>query len=120
MNWKPSLFKKVFAVASIPVATLVVLSLFSGCKREQPAAQQPSPQVKQDSMHASQTSADQPAAATVAVEQTTCPVMDGNPIDKNIFVEYKGKKVYFCCKACPEKFLANPEKYVSKLPQFKP
>ena len=49
--------------------------------------------------------------------QKTCPVM-GSPIDKNIFVEYKGKKVYFCCKACPEKFLADPNKYIAKLPQF--
>ncbi|MBN2129962.1 MAG: YHS domain-containing protein, partial [Sedimentisphaerales bacterium] len=59
-----------------------------------------------------------PQVETVAGEQTTCPVMDGNPIDKNIYVEYKGKKVYFCCKACVEKFKADPEKYVSKLPQF--
>ncbi|MBN1795110.1 MAG: YHS domain-containing protein [Sedimentisphaerales bacterium] len=52
-------------------------------------------------------------------EQKTCPIMDGNPIDKNIFVEYKGKKVYFCCAGCKEKFEADPGKYVSKLPQFK-
>ena len=44
--------------------------------------------------------------------------MEGNPINPNIFVEYKGKKVYFCCKACPEKFLADPNKYIAKLPQF--
>jgi YHS domain-containing protein len=57
----------------------------------------------------------QPAAQVA--EQTTCPVM-GGAIDKTIFVEYKGKKVYFCCKDCVEKFQADPEKYVSKLPQF--
>ena len=51
------------------------------------------------------------------VEQTTCPVMDG-PINKDIYVEYKGKKVYFCCPGCQEKFKAEPEKYLSKLPQF--
>lgn len=50
-------------------------------------------------------------------EQTLCPVM-GNPIDKNVFVEYEGKKVYFCCPGCIEKFQAEPEKYLSKLPQF--
>ncbi len=55
-------------------------------------------------------------AATV-VEQTTCPVMDG-PINKNLYVKYKGKKVYFCCPGCQEKFKAEPEKYLSKLPQF--
>jgi YHS domain-containing protein len=52
------------------------------------------------------------------IEQTTCPIM-GMAIDKNIFVEYKGKKVYFCCAACKEKFEAEPEKYLAKLPQFK-
>ncbi len=36
-------------------------------------------------------------AAAAEIEQTMCPVMDGNKIDKNVFVEYKGKKVYFCC-----------------------
>jgi YHS domain-containing protein len=52
------------------------------------------------------------------IQQTTCPVMEGNKIDKNVFVEYKGKKVYFCCPACKEKFNQDPEKYISKLPQF--
>ena len=56
--------------------------------------------------------------ATEAIEQTTCPVMDGNKIDKNVFIEYEGKKVYFCCPDCIEKFKADPEKYIAKLPQF--
>jgi YHS domain-containing protein len=56
--------------------------------------------------------------AEAAVEQTLCPVM-GNPINKDVFVEYKGKKVYFCCPGCDEKFTADPEKYLDKLPQFK-
>ncbi len=52
------------------------------------------------------------------IEQTLCPVM-GNPINKDIFVEYKGRKVYFCCDGCDDMFLENPEKYLDKLPQFK-
>jgi YHS domain-containing protein len=48
-----------------------------------------------------------------AVEQTTCPVM-GNPINKDIFVEYNGKKVYFCCEQCKAEFLKAPEKYPLK------
>jgi len=61
----------------------------------------------------------EPAASTPAgtIEQTICPVMAG-PIDKNIFVEYQGKKVYFCCEECKGKFEQEPEKYLSKLPQF--
>jgi Cu(I)/Ag(I) efflux system membrane fusion protein len=50
-------------------------------------------------------------------EQTLCPVM-GGPINKEVFVEYKGKKVYFCCGGCDDLFLKEPEKYLPKLPQF--
>lgn len=60
-----------------------------------------------------------PPAQSGQIEQTTCPVMDGNPIDKNVFVEYKGKRVYFCCADCKAEFEADPEKYLDKLPQFK-
>lgn len=51
------------------------------------------------------------------VEQKICPIM-GAPINKDLYVEYRGKKVYFCCNSCQEKFKAEPEKYLSKLPQF--
>ncbi len=50
--------------------------------------------------------------------QTQCPVMSGE-IKKDIFVEYKGQKVYFCCPPCKKDFNADPEKYITKLPQFK-
>ncbi|MHC4084667.1 MAG: heavy metal-binding domain-containing protein [Planctomycetota bacterium] len=53
-----------------------------------------------------------------AAEQTMCPIM-GMAIDKKVFVEYKGKKVYFCCPGCEDKFEKEPAKYVAKLPQFK-
>ena len=55
--------------------------------------------------------------AAEAIEQTMCPVMEG-AINKELFAEYKGKKVYFCCPGCEEQFLKEPEKYLSKLPQF--
>ena len=55
---------------------------------------------------------------TSAVAQTTCPIM-GNAIDKTVFTEYQGQKVYFCCAGCIDKFKAEPEKYVKDLPQFK-
>ena len=52
-----------------------------------------------------------------AAEQTTCPIMVGK-INKAIFIEYQGKKVYFCCDGCQDKFNEAPEQYVAKLPQF--
>ncbi len=57
-------------------------------------------------------------AKTIAAEQTVCPVMKG-PIDKSVFVEYEGKKVYFCCPSCKAEFEKDPAKYIKDLPQFK-
>ena len=50
--------------------------------------------------------------------QTKCPV-SGKPIDPEKTVEYKGKKVYFCCPNCPAAFEKDPEKFADKLPQLK-
>jgi len=65
--------------------------------------------------------AQEPAADAKAgqeVVQSTCPVMLGNKIDPNIYTEYRGKKVYFCCAKCKAAFEANPERYLDRLPQF--
>ena len=50
-------------------------------------------------------------------EQTDCPIM-GMAVDKSVYTEYKGKKVYFCCAGCINTFKEDPKKYLSKLPQF--
>ena len=52
-----------------------------------------------------------------AIEQTTCPIL-GGAINKDIYTEHKGKKVYFCCPACKPEFEKDPNKYISQLPQF--
>ncbi len=52
------------------------------------------------------------------VVQKTCPVMKEKEIDPKIFIEYEGKKVYFCCPGCRAAFLKTPEKYLDRLPQF--
>ncbi len=80
---------------------LVGLIVLDGCKKSEPAAPPESEEV-----------------ASAEIEQTICPVMEG-AINKNLFTEYKGKKVYFCCAGCKEKFEKEPEKYIAKLPQFK-
>ena len=49
-----------------------------------------------------------------AKAQTLCPVM-GNKIDKNYYIDYQGKRIYFCCEACPKAFRADPQKYMKKL-----
>jgi len=99
MNGKMKKFSIVFLLAGLLLVTLLVLH---GCKKSEPAA----------------APAETKEVASAVIEQTTCPVM-GGAINKDIFVEYEGKKVYFCCAGCETKFKADPEKYIAKLPQFK-
>jgi len=98
MDGKMKQFKTIILSASLLLVGLFVLN---GCKKSEPAAPVEAEEV-----------------ASAAIEQKTCPVM-GGAINKDIFVEYKGKKVYFCCAGCETKFKADPEKYIAKLPQFK-
>jgi YHS domain-containing protein len=101
----------------------VVLALgLIGCKKKQsPAMPAKETTMKGMQMQAAKTAEDTNKTATTAAaastEQTLCPVT-GDKIDKNVFVEYKGKKVYFCCAMCKGQFEKDPEKYIAKLPQF--
>ncbi len=54
-------------------------------------------------------------SAAVTDGNTTCPVMEGDAVDPEIFTTYKGRKVYFCCDDCVEKFKRDPEAYFSKV-----
>jgi len=97
MDSKKKQFKPIILLASL---LLVALFVLNGCKKSEPAEPTETKEV-----------------ASAAIEQIICPVMSG-PINKDIFTEYKGKKVYFCCAGCKEKFEKEPEKYLAKLPQF--
>lgn len=114
---------------SIAIGTMLVVAavlsvgllVLNGCKKSEPAPSETSSNTMQGMQgmqeHAAMTT-EEAAKAAAAGEQTICPVT-GNPIAKDVFVEYEGKKVYFCCPDCIAKFNADPEKYIAKLPQFK-
>lgn len=74
--------------------------LFTGCKKKSELA-----------------TAETKVIVPQTIEQKICPVTEG-PINKEIYTEYKGKKVYFCCPGCKERFEKELEKYLEKLPQF--
>ena len=94
--------RKQFAVLSIlAILLLVGLVVLTGCKKKS----EPS------------TLSETAEAVSAEIQQTICPVMTG-AINKDIFTEYKGKKVYFCCASCKEAFEEEPEKYLPRLPQF--
>jgi YHS domain-containing protein len=54
------------------------------------------------------------AKAPAGTAQTVCPVMGGK-INKAIFADYQGKRVYFCCGGCPAEFKKDPAKYVKAM-----
>ena len=94
---------------------LVGLIMLNGCKKEEPT---PTETTMEHAGHEHASMAEGTVEAVAAeIEQKNCPVM-GSAINKAIFVEYKGKKVYSCCPPCKDKFNAEPEKYIAKLPQF--
>jgi len=55
---------------------------------------------------------DKPVEA-VAV-QKTCPVMGGK-INKALYFDYQGQRIYVCCAGCIAKIKANPDKYIKAL-----
>ena len=46
-----------------------------------------------------------------------CPVMGTKltKFDETLSAEHNGKVYYFCCGGCPEKFKADPEKYIAQI-----
>lgn len=63
-----------------------------------------------------------PASPEAQVDQppepanTMCPVSPDEEIDPSFFTQYKGRRVYLCCKKCRTKFEADPEAYIANLP----
>jgi YHS domain-containing protein len=55
-----------------------------------------------------------PTVTVVAGTQAVCPIM-GNPIKEDVFVDYDGKRVYFCCPGCDGKFNEDPQKYIKQM-----
>ncbi len=47
-------------------------------------------------------------------KQTICPICKMK-INKDLYVDYQGKRVYFGCAGCPDQFKANPDKYMKQM-----
>ena len=106
--------RKISLLIAVLFAGLLILN---GCKKSEPAPAETSTGTMAMKDNAAMAE-DATKEVVAAAEQTICPIMNA-PINKALFTEYKGKKVYFCCEPCKEKFEATPEQYIAKLPQFK-
>lgn len=54
------------------------------------------------------------AKIVVKKAQSLCPIM-GNPVDKNVHYDYEGRRIYFCCAPCIEKFKEDPDGFMKKM-----
>jgi YHS domain-containing protein len=88
--------KTLHAVAVMAVVLGAVGLFAAGCQKTEPQAPAPA------------------AAGHPKIAQKMCPVM-GGPIDPNIYTDYNGRRIYFCCTSCPKVFEKDPEKYVAKV-----
>ncbi|MBN1984239.1 MAG: hypothetical protein JW795_22115 [Chitinivibrionales bacterium] len=46
--------------------------------------------------------------------QSTCPIM-GSSINKKLFVDYNGQRIYVCCAGCLPEVKKNPQAAIKKL-----
>lgn len=46
--------------------------------------------------------------------QQFCPIL-GAKVDRSVFADYDGKRVYFCCPACVSRFKEDPAKVVQQM-----
>ena len=53
-------------------------------------------------------------AVKATKSQTLCPVMGGK-INKSLYVDAEGKRIYVCCAGCIGKIKADPKKYIKAL-----
>ena len=57
------------------------------------------------------------AADSVLFEnvQTSCPVSGAELKEKKVYADHEGRRVYFCCEGCIDKFEKDPQKYLTLL-----
>ena len=48
-------------------------------------------------------------------KQAFCVVMPGNRVKEKFFTDYRGERIYFCCRSCVKRFKKNPGKYWPRL-----
>ena len=52
--------------------------------------------------------------AKAVVAQTKCPVQGGD-INKSLYADVDGKRIYVCCPGCIDTIKKNPQKYIKDL-----
>ncbi len=53
-------------------------------------------------------------AGSQAPKAQTTDAFSGNPINRSIYADYQGKRIYFCCANSKKQFENDPERYIAK------
>jgi hypothetical protein len=53
--------------------------------------------------------------ATVSARQNLCPVMKGRQVNRNLFIDHEGYRIYLCCGPCVKYGKRNPGKVLSMM-----
>lgn len=53
--------------------------------------------------------------AVCAQANEYCPVTTSEKADPNIYLDYNGQRIHFCCQKCKRDFLADPEQYLANV-----
>ena len=91
-------------IATFAALAIATVALATGCNEQKAKGTGEAPGKKTTAV----------AAAPTGKPQTMCPVMAGK-VDKNLYADHEGKRVYFCCAGCVDEFKKNPAKYIKKL-----
>jgi YHS domain-containing protein len=106
------MFKKIQFSLALGALSLVML----GCSDNGPAPTRA--EVNTTATAPTNASAEgEPVAFTNAQGELWCPVMNVAMKSKEDAVgyqDYKGKRYYFCCAGCPERFKENPAAFAKK------
>jgi len=100
-------------LASMIILSVAIGLVIVGCKKS-PERQAPQKKPAAPAKDERGVKAEQPAEQQTSQTQQNCPIMGGK-INKSIFADFEGKRVYFCCPDCQEKFKAEPAKYVKQM-----
>lgn len=52
--------------------------------------------------------------APAVKKQAMCPIMTNNQVNKSLYVDVDGKRIYVCCKGCIGAVKKDPVKYIKQ------
>ena len=87
---------------------LITGLLILGCEKKESQTPEPA------AVETKQVAEKQSDTASAEKPQTICPIMGGK-INKALFADHDGKRVYFCCAGCQEPFKKDPAKYIKQM-----